>query len=250
MFQSDRSRSPPVALTVPIALCFASAFASQAFANSATSLAASQQAVPVTKGSNPYDHMLRTVSLGGQAAGRPESDSAATVTFSRAADLVGRPLAMIRPSRPAFRASFGSASLGAFSLATGALPTSMPVASSFMTSGFGMREHPLLGGWRAHTGIDLAAPTGSPIRATSDGLVSRADWFGGYGLFVSLEHGGGVQTRYGHMARLNVQQGQQVRKGDVIGYVGSTGRSTGPHLHYEIRLGGRAINPAAAILGR
>ena len=126
----------------------------------------------------------------------------------------------------------------------------MPVVSSFMTSGFGMREHPLLGGWRAHTGIDLAAPIGSPIRATSDGQVSRADWFGGYGLFVSLEHGGGVQTRYGHMARLNVLEGQRVRKGDVIGFVGSTGRSTGPHLHYEIRLDGRAINPAAAIRGR
>lgn len=234
MLQSDRSLSPNIALTASTALCFALAFASQAFANPAMSLVERQQAAPVTIGSNPYDHSLRTASIGGGPAEHSDSDGAPIVTFSRAADLVGRPLAMLRPSRPALHASFGSAPFGAFAPSSGALPSSMPVASSFMTSGFGMREHPLLGGWRAHTGIDLAAPIGSPIRATADGLVSRADWFGGYGLFVSLEHGGGVQTRYGHMARMNVQEGQHVRKGDVIGYVGSTGRSTGPHLHYEI----------------
>ena len=86
-------------------------------------------------------------------------------------------------------------------------------------------------------------PTGTPIRAAADGIVGRADWYSGYGLYVALEHGGNIETRYGHMSRLNVAAGQMVHKGDVIGYVGSTGRSTGPHLHYEVRIAGEAVNP-------
>lgn len=134
-------------------------------------------------------------------------------------------------------------------MALTAIPSQMPVAARALTSGFGIRGHPLLGGRRAHSGIDLAAPTGSPIVATSDGLVSWADWAGGYGIAVAVEHGGGYQTRYAHMSRVNVAPGQQVRKGDVIGYVGSTGMSTGPHLHYEVRVNGQAINPVP-MLGR
>lgn len=123
------------------------------------------------------------------------------------------------------------------------IPSRMPLDSAALTSGFGMRTHPVLGGRRGHKGIDLASPTGTPIRATADGMVSRADWFSSYGLYVSLEHGGSLETRYGHMSRLNVAAGQSVKKGDIIGYVGSTGRSTGPHLHYEVRIGGTAVNP-------
>jgi murein DD-endopeptidase MepM/ murein hydrolase activator NlpD len=119
----------------------------------------------------------------------------------------------------------------------------MPVAAYRLTSNFGLRQHPLLGGLREHSGVDLAAPIGSPIYATSDGVVGAANWRGGYGLSVSLEHGGGVETRYGHMSQLNVAAGQQVRRGDIIGLVGSTGLSTGPHLHYEVRLNGRAVDP-------
>ena len=106
-----------------------------------------------------------------------------------------------------------------------------------------MRVHPVLGGRRQHKGIDLAAPAGTPIHATADGMVSKAEWFSSYGLYVSLEHGGEIQTRYGHMSRMNVYAGQRVQKGDVIGYVGTTGRSTGPHLHYEVRIAGEAVNP-------
>jgi murein DD-endopeptidase MepM/ murein hydrolase activator NlpD len=119
----------------------------------------------------------------------------------------------------------------------------MPVAATALTSRFGLREHPMLGIRRAHLGVDLAAPSGSPIVATSDGIVGEADWRGGYGLLVALEHGGGIETRYGHMSRLNVAAGQSVHKGDVIGFVGSTGLSTGPHLHYEVRVNGQPINP-------
>lgn len=138
--------------------------------------------------------------------------------------------------------------MGAMSRAV-SIPSRMPVEGVRLTSNFGMREHPILGGRRAHKGIDLAAPTGTPIYATADGTVSKAEWFSGYGLYVSLEHGGQMQTRYGHMSRLNVANGQHVRKGEIIGYVGSTGRSTGPHLHYEVRVAGEAVNPLPYMQG-
>lgn len=189
--------------------------------------------------------------------------SPARVTISRAADLTGRPVyysqsrnlggagTIMISSRSlpatavfsvALRPRVAPSVPGAISLAS--LPSTLPVAARAMTSGFGLRQHPVLGTLRAHNGLDLAAPLGSPIVATSDGTVGAASWYGGYGLFVALDHENGVETRYGHMSRLNVVRGQQVRKGDVIGYVGSTGRSTGPHLHYEIRVNGRPIDPA------
>ncbi len=124
------------------------------------------------------------------------------------------------------------------------IPSLFPITTSrAMSSSYGMRVHPVLGRMRMHKGIDLPASTGTPIRATADGVVEKADWFGGYGLCVELGHGANMETRYGHMSRIAVAEGQTVRKGDVIGYVGSTGRSTGAHLHYEVRIGGEAVNP-------
>lgn len=123
------------------------------------------------------------------------------------------------------------------------IPSRMPLEDARMSSGYGMRTHPVLGGRRNHQGIDLSAPTGTPVYATADGIVSRANWFSSYGLYISLEHGGEMQTRYAHLSRLAVGEGQRVRKGEVIGYVGSTGRSTGPHLHYEVRMAGASVNP-------
>lgn len=123
------------------------------------------------------------------------------------------------------------------------IPSLIPVNGVKLTSEYGMRWHPVLGGRRQHKGVDLGAPMGTPIHAAADGMVSRADWFSGYGLYVALQHGGSIETRYGHMSRLAVAAGQMVHKGDVIGYVGSTGRSTGPHLHYEVRIAGVAVNP-------
>ena len=130
-----------------------------------------------------------------------------------------------------------------------AVPSRMPVDAVRQTSNFGMRWHPVLGGRRAHKGVDLSAPTGTPVYATADGVVGRADWFSSYGLYVAVEHGGALETRYGHLSRLNVAAGQPVHKGDVIGYVGSTGRSTGPHLHYEVRIAGEAVNPIPYLEG-
>lgn len=123
------------------------------------------------------------------------------------------------------------------------VPSRMPLEGAALTSGFGMRTHPVLGGRRQHHGIDLAAPTGTPVYATAEGVVSRADWYSSYGLFISVEHGASMQTRYAHLSRLAVAAGDSVKKGDLIGYVGSTGRSTGPHLHYEVRVEGLAVNP-------
>ncbi|MDE2404984.1 MAG: M23 family metallopeptidase [Sphingomonadales bacterium] len=129
------------------------------------------------------------------------------------------------------------------------IPSLMPVEGVHFTSGFGMRWHPVLGGHRQHKGVDLAAPIGTPIHAAADGVIGRADWFSSYGLYVAIEHGNSLETRYGHMSRLNVAAGQFVHKGDVIGYVGTTGRSTGPHLHYEVRIAGEAVNPVPYLEG-
>ena len=197
----------------------------------------------------------------------PPRDAAvipARITVSRAADFVGTPVyyTQARMGGAAGVVTISSRRLppgAVFSVALrprialprlagaatlGGMPSLLPVAARAMTSGFGLRQHPILGTLRLHSGLDLAAAYGAPIVATSDGVVGAAAWNGGYGLFVALEHGGGIETRYGHMSRLNVAAGQAVRKGDVIGYVGSTGRSTGPHLHYEIRVDGRPVNPA------
>ena len=114
-----------------------------------------------------------------------------------------------------------------------------------ITSGFGLRRHPILGYTRMHAGIDFAAGYGSPIYATSDGVVQFAGWHGGHGNFVKLGHGNGLATGYGHMSRIAVSPGLRVRRGQVIGYVGSTGLSTGAHLHYEMYRNGVPVNPGS-----
>ena len=119
-----------------------------------------------------------------------------------------------------------------------------PVAAP-VTSGFGMRRHPILGFARLHAGMDFGAPWGAPIHAATDGAVVFAGYHGGHGNFVKLDHGGGIGTGYGHMSRLAVSSGERVRRGQLIGYVGSTGLSTGPHLHYELYRNGVPVNPAS-----
>lgn len=118
-----------------------------------------------------------------------------------------------------------------------------PVAGR-VTSSYGSRRHPILGYVRMHAGIDYGAPYGSPIYAVTDGTVSFAGYNGGYGRFIRLSHAGGLGSAYGHMSRLAVSAGERVRRGQIIGYVGSTGLSTGPHLHYELTRNGRQINPS------
>ena len=121
-------------------------------------------------------------------------------------------------------------------------PIGRPVAGR-VTSGFGIRRHPILHRARSHRGVDIAAGTGQPIVAVADGQVARAGWAGGYGRQVRVVHSGGLATSYSHMSRIAVAPGSRVRAGQVIGYVGSSGMSTGPHLHYEVHRGGVAVNP-------
>ena len=117
-----------------------------------------------------------------------------------------------------------------------------------VSSSFGLRMHPILGYSRMHRGLDFRASYGTPIVAVADGRVARAGWAGGYGNKVRLNHAGGLATSYSHMSRIAVAPGQRVRQGQVIGYVGSTGLSTGPHLHFEIYRNGVAVNPRSVPL--
>ncbi|MEO7634629.1 MAG: M23 family metallopeptidase [Sphingomicrobium sp.] len=126
-----------------------------------------------------------------------------------------------------------------------AIPSDKPVKSdASFTSAFGVRSDPFRGGAAMHPGIDLAGAYGSPIYATADGTVARAGWnSGGYGNLVELDHGRGIMTRYGHLSAIVVSAGQHVARGQLVGRMGSTGRSTGNHLHYEVRIDGRPVNP-------
>jgi murein DD-endopeptidase MepM/ murein hydrolase activator NlpD len=123
------------------------------------------------------------------------------------------------------------------------VPSRMPVEGVRLTSSYGMRDHPILRQRRQHNGVDLAAEHGTPVYATADGRVGKALYWGSYGNYVQIEHGGQLQTRYAHLSSYTVNSGDQVRKGQLIGYIGSTGRSTGPHLHYEVRVEGEPVDP-------
>jgi murein DD-endopeptidase MepM/ murein hydrolase activator NlpD len=124
------------------------------------------------------------------------------------------------------------------------VPYRKPVVGEVeFTSGFGVRSDPFLGRPAMHTGLDFRAATGDPIRATANGKVSTAGWAGGYGQMVEVDHGNGLATRYGHMSKILVKVGDVIKIGQVIGLVGSTGRSTGSHLHYETRIDGEAVDP-------
>jgi murein DD-endopeptidase MepM/ murein hydrolase activator NlpD len=123
------------------------------------------------------------------------------------------------------------------------IPSIWPITGPLRT-GYGLRNDPFGGqSVEFHKGQDISAPTGTPINATADGVVVIARWVKGYGYGIYIDHGNGLSTRYGHLSRIDVTEGQTVKRGDHLGLVGSTGRSTGPHLHYEVRLNGEAIDP-------
>jgi murein DD-endopeptidase MepM/ murein hydrolase activator NlpD len=123
-----------------------------------------------------------------------------------------------------------------------------PIDGARLTSGFGPRNHPVLGYSKMHRGVDFGAAAGTPIQAAGDGTVEKAGWSGGYGNYIRLRHNNQYSTAYGHMSRMAVKAGQRVRQGQIIGYVGSTGMSTGPHLHYETIYNGQQINPLSVRL--
>ncbi|MDR0310754.1 MAG: M23 family metallopeptidase, partial [Acidobacteriota bacterium] len=128
-------------------------------------------------------------------------------------------------------------------------PKGYPISEYRITSTYGRREDPVDGGVKFHSGIDLAAGQGTPIAATADGIVSHSGWTADSGYVVVLEHGLGFSTIYAHNKSNAVKVGQQVRRGDIVGHVGATGRTTGPHVHYEVLKDGRNVNPAPYLSG-
>ncbi len=158
---------------------------------------------------------------------------------------VGGPLVEAdAPSDPNFKALFASwKQLDTLEQGTVSIPSAKPVRSANFTSSFGVRSDPFEGRAAMHAGIDLAGPMGTEIYATADGIVGRSQWAGGYGNLVEINHGKGIQTRYGHLSKSLVRAGERVKRGQLIALMGSTGRSTGSHLHYEVRIDGKAVNP-------
>ncbi|MGE5159631.1 MAG: peptidoglycan DD-metalloendopeptidase family protein [Gemmatimonas sp.] len=146
--------------------------------------------------------------------------------------------------RELYRVNINRAQLDRLTRTLALVPYRKPVVGEVeFTSGFGVRVDPFLGRPAMHTGLDFRAQIGDPVRATANGKVVNASWAGGYGRMVEIDHGNGLSTRYGHLSQINVKVGEYVKIGQVIGEVGSTGRSTGPHLHYETRINGEAVDP-------
>ena len=143
-----------------------------------------------------------------------------------------------------YRVSVARAQIEHYAHTLRAVPVRKPLAGTLdVTSGFGPRPDPFLGTPAFHPGLDLAGHIGKRVHATADGKVERAGWDGGYGNLVEIDNGHGIVTRFGHLSKILVKAGQRVHRGQVVGLMGSTGRSTGPHLHYEVRVDGKAVNP-------
>ncbi len=130
-----------------------------------------------------------------------------------------------------------------------AIPSQKPLREVTISSGFGVRSDPFRSSAAMHAGVDMQGAVGTPVYATADGVVVRAEWSGGYGNLVEIDHGKGIATRYGHLSQIAAQPNTRVKRGDLIGLMGSTGRSTGSHLHYEVRIDGRAVNPMPFLEG-
>ena len=146
--------------------------------------------------------------------------------------------------RQLYRINVARANVDRLTRTLSAVPVRKPILGEIdLSSGFGVRSDPFLGRPAMHTGLDFRSSTGDPVRATANGTIDSAGWSGGYGKMVEIDHGNGFSTRYGHLSEIEVKAGQQVKIGQIIGRVGSTGRSTGPHLHYETRVDGDAVDP-------
>jgi murein DD-endopeptidase MepM/ murein hydrolase activator NlpD len=146
--------------------------------------------------------------------------------------------------RQLYRVHVARSNLDRLTLTLGSVPLRKPVAGEIdLSSGFGVRTDPFVGRPAMHTGLDIRGSSGEPVHATANGKFESAGWSGGYGKMVEIDHGNGFSTRYGHLSEIDVKRGQKVRIGQIVGRVGSTGRSTGPHLHYETRIDGDAVDP-------
>lgn len=166
------------------------------------------------------------------------------VTPAAPGAVTGQEAAAPAKADPQFKALFNSwKRLDQLQQGVVSIPSVKPVTNVTVNSGFGVRSDPFRGGRAMHAGVDIPGPIGTPIYATADGIVGRSGWVSGYGKLIEIEHGRGIQTRYGHLSNWAVTAGTRVKRGQLVGYMGSTGRSTGSHLHYEVRIDGRAVNP-------
>jgi murein DD-endopeptidase MepM/ murein hydrolase activator NlpD len=204
------------------------------------SLRTEEARLRVSAGLDPLHDDVLTVGVGGAQYEPPQDDADyAQVRL----DHMGRALGLLK-------SSFAQVEV---SLAERAeewrkIPCVHPIPGSLVVSRFGMRTHPLLGVWAMHEGTDFGARTGTPVVATADGVVKFSGWKPGFGYTVTIDHGGGYSTRYAHNSKNRVRKGERVRRGDVVALLGSTGVSTGPHLHYEVRVNGAPKDPLQFIL--
>jgi len=210
------------------------------------------QEIRLVAGLEPLDADVRRAGIGGPAGPwreREELLSSGGANGRRAFGVYADLDALIRRAN-LVATSFKQAadSLGSQVRRLAAMPSIMPT-SGFLSSRFSsIRYHPILQASRAHEGIDVTAPYGTEIVAPAGGRVVKVGWENGYGLAVSVDHGYGIETRYAHMSRTGVAVGQTVRRGDRLGWVGSTGLSVGPHLHYEVLVNGRPTDPLRYVM--
>ncbi|MGV6810646.1 MAG: DUF5930 domain-containing protein [Brevirhabdus sp.] len=187
----------------------------------------------------PTDRILETVRRGYTGQGGPLEPIAVSTKGGKPDPSAMRANALIDEL----------AKVNLYRMAVEKVPFAFPLKTSSyrLSSGFGYRRDPFGGGTRMHSGQDIAGASGTPIYATADGVVSHADWSSGYGRLIKIKHEFGVETRYAHLLKIRVKKGQRVSKGERIGDMGSSGRSTGTHLHYEIRQGAKPVNPMTYI---
>jgi murein DD-endopeptidase MepM/ murein hydrolase activator NlpD len=210
-----------------------------------------EQGLRLLAGLSPVDAGVQQAGIGGPAGQWPERDSLAAAGLNGSQALAAR-VDMDQLTRRAniLVRSIGEAydSLSSHQARYAATPSIMPT-TGWLTSAFAReRVHPILHLARPHEGIDVSAPMGAPIEAPASGIVTKVDWVEGYGNMLTVDHGYGLVTRYAHCSKILVVRGQRVKRGQRIAQVGSTGLSTGPHLHYEVWVNGRAVDPVKYVL--
>ncbi len=187
--------------------------------------------------------LTTTQEVPGLSAYRDELTSGEGLTLDAELDLM---LRQVRIQRQGFQAMLDT--MKSRDVVRGHIPSIRPVGTGWLSSRFGFRTDPFTGKKKYHKGLDFSVPTGTAVMATGDGVVSAVQQQRGFGRVVRIDHGNGILTLYAHLNKVLVKKGAQVKRGDIIAQSGNTGRSSAPHLHYEVRLSGRSVNPISYIL--
>lgn len=198
----------------------------------------------------PNDPSVQLAGIGGPAAPRSGDELSTLGVLGNRAEEVRVDLGALIRRANLLAASFDEASdsLANHRDRLAAMPSIMPT-TGWLTSAFSsMRAHPILHISRPHEGIDVSAPMGSPIQSPASGTITKAGWEAGYGNVIVIDHGYGLSTKFAHCSKIDGRPGQTVKRGEVIAYVGNTGLATGPHLHYEVRMNGKPVDPLRYVL--